>query len=131
MYNVKLYSKATEGNVKLSENFTVKEFACKDGSDPVIVSMDLVKLLQTIRNHYGKAVIINSAYRTPSYNNKVGGVNDSQHTHGIAADIVVSGQKPKDVAAYVNTLMPNNGGIGIYTTFVHVDVRTNKARWNG
>lgn len=128
---IKVYSKAKNGNQKLSENFTVKEFACKDGSDPVLVSMELVYLLQAIRSYFGKAVTITSAYRTPAHNQKEGGVAYSQHLYGMAADIKVSGIAPKKVAEYAETLLPNCGGIGIYSTFVHIDVRKSKSRWKG
>ena len=128
---VKVYSKAKEGNVKLSKNFTVKEFACSDGTDTVFISSALVNLLQKIRNHFGKAVIINSAYRTEAHNKSIGGATYSQHKYGLAADIHINGVTPKEIAAYVETLMPSSGGIGIYQSFVHVDVRRVKSRWNG
>ena len=128
---VKVYSKAKEGNVKLSKNFTVKEFACSDGTDTVFISLALVNLLQKIRNHFGKAVIINSAYRTEAHNKSIGGATYSQHKYGLAADIHIDGVTPKEIAAYVETLMPSSGGIGIYKSFVHVDVRQVKSRWNG
>ena len=128
---IKAYSRAKEGNVKLSNNFTVNEFRCKDNSDVIFIAPALVDILQAIRNHYGKAVNINSAYRTPTYNKKVGGATYSQHLYGTAADIRINGVKPKDLAAYIETLMPNYGGIGIYPTFVHVDIRKTKSRWNG
>lgn len=128
---VKVYSKAKEGNVKLSKNFTVKEFACSDGTDTVFISLTLVNLLQKIRNHFGKAVIINSAYRTEAHNKSIGGATYSQHKYGLAADIHINGVTPKEIAAYVETLMPSSGGIGIYKSFVHVDVRRVKSRWNG
>lgn len=128
---IKAYSRAKEGNVKLSNNFKVNEFRCKDNSDVIFIAPALVDILQTIRNHYGKAVHINSAYRTPTYNKKVGGATYSQHLYGTAADIRINGVKPKDLAAYIETLMPNYGGIGIYPTFVHVDIRKVKSRWNG
>lgn len=129
--SVKAYSKKKEGNVKLAANFKVKEFACKDGSDPVFVAPSLVEILQLVRNHFGKAVTINSAYRTPTYNKKVGGATYSQHQYGTAADIKVKGITPKEVANYVETLIPNTGGIGIYSNFTHIDVRATKSRWNG
>lgn len=129
--NVKVYSKAKNGNQKLSANFKVKEFACKDGSDPIFISPDLVDVLQKIRTHFGKAVTITSAFRTADHNKSVGGAAYSQHLYGTAADIKVKGIKPKDVAAYAEKLLPNTGGIGIYSTFVHVDVREKKSRWNG
>ena len=128
---VMTYSKAKDGNKQLSANFKVKEFACKDGSDPIFIAPSLVEVLQSIRTHFGKAVNINSGYRTPTYNKKVGGATYSQHLYGTAADIRITGVKPKDVAAYVETLMPNCGGIGIYSNFTHVDVREVKSRWNG
>lgn len=128
---VKVYSKAKEGNVKLSKNFTVKEFACSDGTDTVFISLALVNLLQKIRDHFGKAVIINSAYRTEAHNKAIGGATYSQHKYGLAADIHINGVTPKAIAAYVETLMPSSGGIGIYKSFVHVDTRRVKARWNG
>ena len=128
---VKVYSKAKEGDVKLSKNFTVKEFACSDGTDTVFISLALVNLLQKIRNHFGKAVIINSAYRTEAHNKSIGGATYSQHKYGLAADIHINGVTPKEIAAYVETLMPSSGGIGIYKSFVHVDVRQVKSRWNG
>lgn len=128
---VKVYSKAKEGNVKLSKNFTVKEFACSDGTDTVFVSLALVNLLQKIRDYFGKAVIINSAYRTESHNKAIGGATYSQHKYGLAADIHINGVTPKEIAAYVETLMPSSGGIGIYKNFCHCDVRRVKSRWNG
>lgn len=128
---INAYSKAKDGGKKLSTNFTVKEFACKDGSDAVLVAPRLVMVLQSIRSHFGAAVTINSAYRTPQYNAKVGGVAHSQHCYGTAADIIVKGQKPAAVAAYARQLMPDWGGVGIYNTFTHIDVREAKADWTG
>lgn len=125
------YSKAKQGGNKLSENFKVKEFACKDGSDVIFVAPKLVEILQKIRAHFGKPLIINSAYRTPTYNKKIGGATYSQHQYGTAADIRINGVRPKEVAAYAETLLPNTGGIGIYSNFTHIDVRAVKSRWNG
>lgn len=130
---INAYSKAKNGGKKLSTNFTVKEFACKDGSDAVLVAPRLVMVLQTIRDHFGTAVTINSGYRTPQYNAKVGGVAHSQHCYGTAADIVVRGKTPAQVAAYARQLMPDWGGVGVYAKkgFTHIDVREAKADWTG
>lgn len=128
---INAYSLAKDGTTYISKNFRVREFACKDGSDPVFIDDDLVGVLQQIRDHFGKAVTITSAFRTASHNKKVGGVTYSQHCYGKAADIKVSGVAPSKVAEYVETLMPNTGGIGRYSTFTHVDVRATKSRWNG
>ena len=128
---VRVYSKARNGALKLSANFKVSEFACKDGSDTVFISPGIVMVLQKIRDHFEKPVIINSAYRNDAYNKKVGGADYSQHKYGTAADIHINGVSPAEIAEFVETIMPNTGGIGIYSSFVHVDVRANRARWNG
>ena len=127
---VKTYSVKKDGNTYLKPNFKVKEFACNDGADTVLISDKLVGLLQNIRNHFGAAVTINSAYRTESYNKKIGGATKSQHVNGTAADIVVKGATPLEVAQYVEHIMPDSGGIGVYQSFTHVDVRSNRSRWD-
>ena len=127
---VKTYSVKKDGSTYLKPNFKVKEFACNDGSDTVLISDDLVDLLQKIRDHFGVAVTINSGYRTSTYNKKVGGATNSQHVKGTAADIVVKGVDPLTVAQYSEHLMPDSGGIGVYQTFTHVDVRTSRSRWD-
>lgn len=128
---VRCYSLAKNGNLALSANFRVREFRCRDGSDPVFISSRLVEILQDIRDHFGKPVTITSAYRTSSHNKKVGGSSQSQHLYGMAADIVVQGVRPELVAAYAEQLLPGTGGIGIYrkSGFVHIDVRKVKSRW--
>ena len=133
MVEINAYSKAKDGGKKLSTHFKVKEFACGDGSDAVLVAPRLVMVLQSIRSHFGAAVTINSGYRTPQYNAKIGGVAHSQHCYGTAADIVVRGKTPAAVAAYARELMPDWGGVGVYSQkgFTHIDVREAKADWNG
>lgn len=128
---IKAYSKAKDGNKKLSKNFKVKEFACSDGSDPIFVDTELVEVLQKIRTHFGKAVTITSAYRTPTRNKAVGGTTYSQHLYGRAADIKVKGVSPEKVAEYAEKSLQKRGGIGVYETFTHIDVRTTESRWRG
>lgn len=128
---LKCYSMKTDSNLKLSDNFRVGEFACKDGSDVVFIDSDLVAVLQDIRNHFGKPVKINSGYRTVAYNKKIGGATYSQHCRGTACDIRISGVSPKKIAEYAEGILHERGGIGIYTHFVHVDVREKKSRWKG
>lgn len=125
---IRAYSLSSQGSLTLTKNFRVKEFACKDGSDVIFIAEDLPKLLQQIRDHFGKPVIINSAYRTVTYNDKVGGATKSQHTYGCAADIVVSGVSPLEVYKYADSIL-KTGGVGKYSTFTHVDVREKKARF--
>ena len=123
------FSKAVDGKKKFAPNFAVGEFACKDGSDTILIDTQLAYYLQKIRDHFGRPVRINSGYRTKAYNALVGGASESQHVLGTAADIVVDGVTSQQVAEYADQI--GMGGIGIYTTFTHIDVRPVKARWNG
>ncbi len=129
MYIVHVYSKEKEGDKYLREHFKVREFACADGSDMILISLELAEVLDNMRRHFNAPIIINSAYRTASHNKKVGGAKRSQHLYGNAADIVVKGVSPAKVAAYAETLLQEKGGIGEYRGFVHIDVRKEKARW--
>ena len=131
MVEIHAYSKAASGGKQLSAHFKVREFACGDGSDAVLVAPRLVMVLETIRAHFGAPVVIHSAYRTPLYNAKEGGAAHSQHCYGTAADIVVRGKTPAQVAAYARQLMPDWGGVGKYASFTHIDVRETKADWTG
>lgn len=129
MYTINIYDKQTEGEKRLSNNFRVREFACKDGSRQVLIDPALVDVLQQVRDHFGAAVNINSGYRTPDYNRKIKGADNSQHCYGTAADITVRGVQPVDVYRYLDILFPEELGLGKYSTFTHVDVRAGKARW--
>ena len=116
----------------LSKNFYKKEFACKCGCGLQSVNPRLITALQKLRDLIGRPITITSACRCESHNAKVGGVKNSYHTQGIAVDIQVKGMTPKEVAKCAETIKEfYEGGIGIYKTFVHLDVRNKKARWNG
>lgn len=115
--------------MRLSPHFDSEEFRCHDGSykEP---HTELVQKLELLRTELGGATIhINSAYRSPSYNRKVGGSPNSQHLLAKAADIVVKGKTPTQVAKAAEKV--GFRGIGIYKKFTHVDVRSKPARWNG
>lgn len=127
---VRTYSVKAEGDKLLAPNFQVREFASHDGDDIVWLDDELPELLQQIRDHFKAPVTINSGYRSPAHNAAVGGVKNSQHTLGTAADIVVRGVSPLEVAQYAEHLMPDRGGIGVYKDFTHVDVRAVRARWD-
>ena len=134
--SVKVYSRAVDGLSKVAENFTVREFACSDGSDAVFIAPELASVLQKVRTHFAKSVHVLSGYRTPTHNAKVGGSKSSQHLLGRAADIQVAGTSVEDVASYAESLLHNWGGVGRYPVkagrakgWVHVDTRPNKRRW--
>lgn len=116
------YSLAKDGETLISKNFKVKEFKCKDGSDEILLDSSFVSdKLQTIRDHFGKPVKINSAYRTISYNKKVGGAANSYHTKGRAFDIVVTGVGLDEICKFAQSI--GIKGIIRYNTFVHLDSR--------
>lgn len=121
---------SVDGYKKITEHFRLEEFACNN-SEAVIISEKLCYVLEAIRSHFGKPIIITSGYRTPEYNIKVGGAAKSQHMLGLAADIKIKGVKPSDIASYARILMPTYGGIGIYSSFTHIDVRDTLTNWKG
>lgn len=123
-----VYRMNSDSQKKVREHFTVREFACKDGSDLVLIDEKLADLLENIRKHFEKPVHINSAFRTESWNDKVGGRRYSRHLTGEAADIWVKDVKPHNVALYADSILGETGGIICYTNFTHIDVRKSSYR---
>lgn len=131
------YKTCTKGNaVKLSNNFNSTEFDChgRGCCSKTLINETLVKHLQKIRDHFGKPIRITSGYRCPTHNKNIGSGTGSQHAKGNAADIVVEGIVPREVAKYAESIGVK--GIGLYETsadghFVHIDTRTTKAFWYG
>lgn len=127
--------KKGEPNQKLSENFSTHEFECQDPNDhgQQMVSVALIELLEAIREDFQRPIRINSGYRTEVWNAHEGGSTKSQHCLGRAADI----SPAKFSASELDRLMKicqkkNPPGLGVYKSWVHVDVRTGpKARWTG
>lgn len=124
-------------NGQLTANFHIREFKCKDGTKVPQELDDNVRLLaeqlQVLRDHIGIPIHINSAYRTESYNDKIGGSPKSQHKLAKAADIVTIKYTPKQLAAIIKKLIKEGkmkqGGVGVYPSFVHYDIRLTEARW--
>jgi uncharacterized protein YcbK (DUF882 family) len=124
--------------MKLTENFNREEFDCADGSEmPTEVQLNIAELavqLEIIRSHFNAPVTINSAYRSPEHNRKIGSNDSSQHILGKAADIVVKGVAPDDVYDAIEFLISEGlvkeGGLGRYNTFTHYDIRGTRTRWN-
>ena len=124
---------------QLSKNFKKSEFRCKDGTDVPDELMDnlkeLVENLQIIRDYIGKPIRVISGYRSPRYNRRIGGARKSQHMTAKAADLRVSGMSPRELREVIIKLIKEGkikkGGVGLYTSFVHYDVRGRNARWKG
>lgn len=118
-------------------NFSIDEMTCRDGTPVPVEYMDnaekVLTNLQVLRDAIGAPIHINSGYRTPTYNAKVGGKPHSQHMRAAACDITTKNMTPKQVHRLIEKLIKagkmHNGGLGLYPGFVHYDVRTGPARW--
>lgn len=126
--------------MKLSNNFSLKEFASADGKEPsaeVLRNLtELAKNLEVLRTHLKTPITVTSGYRSKEHNAKIGGALKSFHVLGMAADIQVKGMKPEQVAKAIELLIKDGkmqeGGVGIYRTWVHYDFYfdgKNKRRW--
>lgn len=126
----------------MSKYFTDAELACKcdrcAGQNNVGpgIAPRLYEVLDAIREAVGEPVYITSGYRCPEHNAEVGGVPDSQHVQGTAADIICEGIFVPVLASIA--ARAGADGIGEYLGqgFVHVDVRDGGAnpglyRWEG
>lgn len=145
------------GRVGPAKGFTWAEVRCTDGTLPrgVVFRRRVVKqakhlnrLRLRIAARYridpwsDVTIVANSWYRSPRYNASIGGASNSQHLYGRATDVQIivrlrNGRRvklaPKWVArlAAVNVPAFNDGGIGTYPTFTHLDHRGYRARWSG
>jgi uncharacterized protein YcbK (DUF882 family) len=112
----------------MSKNFQRKELACKHCGQEVH-SPELIAVLELVRLKFKSPVIITSGYRCLEHNDNVGGAPNSKHIYGIAADIKVKGVSPIKVFEFIDDTFPETYGIGLYSSWVHIDTRTGKARW--
>ena len=119
----------------LSKNFSRSEFACKGTNccgHSAPVHPELISALQALRDQLNLPLSITSGFRCNRHNESVGGAARSFHTLGMAADVACpDGLTAEDLARAAETIPAfQQGGIGIYPSWVHLDVRTTgKARW--
>lgn len=123
----------------MTKNFNISEFECKCGCEmPPDVYSNIIKLanqLQILRDVVGKPIKVTNAYRCETHNREVvGGVPNSQHILGKAADIKIKGYSPYMLSKLIEELIYGGhllqGGLGVYNTFVHYDIRKTKVRWD-
>lgn len=116
-------------NIQVTPNFKLSEFACKCGCNQVIVHAELLSMLQILRTTIKVPIKINSGYRCPTHNKKVGGVSDSYHMKGYAVDISIpSGYTVDSIIVCAEKI--GFRGLGKYKNFVHLDVRPTNTRWD-
>lgn len=121
--------------MRISPHLTWEELACHDGTFYPASWMDrasdLAQVFEDVRIEAGNyPLLVTSAYRTKSWNKKVGGARNSQHLYGRALDLVpirgVSVEKLFEAAKRVAGYNMRLKGIGLYPTFVHIDIRQSK-----
>ena len=125
--------------MKLTENFSLHEFRCRDGSDVPEECMDNVKELaenlQVLRDYIQKPITVISGYRSLKYNKKIDGAKRSQHLLAKAGDLIVKDMTPDELKEAIVYLIKEGkmkkGGVGLYTYFTHYDVRGFNRRWYG
>ena len=106
---------------KLSKDFSDFEFACGCGCGYDDIDPKLVDKLQMLRDLVGKPIIVTSGCRCALYNKHIGGVINSPHLEGLAADIQVSGMTPVTLSILANRIQYIR--IGIYEKHLHMDIK--------
>jgi len=106
-------------NPRITRNFRLSEFASPDTGEAKM-DMEVILKLQAVRDHFGKKVIILSAYRSPTHNRKVGGHSKSLHLKGMAVDWYIKGVSMSEMARVAREC--GFTGIGLYKYSVHTDI---------
>jgi uncharacterized protein YcbK (DUF882 family) len=110
------------------EEFRCHGPECRDKPDPVMDER-LLQVLDHIRETVGKPIIVTCGYRCPIHNRAVGGVKNSFHCQGVAADLSTVGIGVEELARIAAECGADGVGRYIEKNFVHIDVRQHKARW--
>ena len=120
-------------DAQISKNFRLSEFRPGDHNyDLIRLSPMLVNILEEIRKRAGgQQLHVTSGYRPPAYNRKEGGVSNSTHIDGLAADIYSDYISTEELYDICDAVIGDRGGVGYYETqgFIHVDLRGYRARW--
>lgn len=124
----------------MSQHFKPEEFMSKDGAispwPEVVDPGPLFFARGKSRADFGEPIYINSGYRSPEHNRKIGGAPNSFHVKGQAADIRPTRyrdpEKWKRALGRLKIIANRRckGGVGFYSSFVHVDLGPER-RWNG
>jgi uncharacterized protein YcbK (DUF882 family) len=99
---------------------------------------DLLDVFELELEKRGWGIHVNCGYRCPQHNSEVGGVMNSRHMLGEAIDMCVAhpaGVTPQQLYDFINAALGGTsgeyqGGLGLYKTFVHLDIG-HKSRWRG
>lgn len=137
--------RVTKTRHRLSRHFVIEEFDCKDGTKVRSREHNGLEYLcrqylEPMRRHFGPCTV-HSGFRTKAHNDAVGGEPNSYHRYDIhdgndqAADVSFATGTAERWAQFAHSIRKRKrngkGGIGIYSTFVHLDIRDYAANWRG
>ena len=123
--------------MRLTKNFWRHEMSCKCGCGFDTIDWRTLEVAQLVCDHFARIqntprviCTVTSAARCVAHNKNVGGSPASQHVFGRAMDIKIVGVKPQEIYDYLVATFPDRFGFGLYSTFVHIDTRSDgPARW--
>lgn len=115
-------------NDQISKHFSRWEFACRCGCGQDTVDVELISICETVRELVDAPITPSSGNRCETHNAAIGGGEKSQHLLARAADLSV--EDPSFVYQCLCDVYPDRYGFGVYDSFVHVDSRAKKARWD-
>lgn len=124
--------------MRLTDNFTLKELTkTNTGLPNLITDLEIdnlsrlcQKVLQPLRDIYGKPIIVNSGYRSERVNKAVGGVPTSQHRRGEAADITAGSREENKKLFEILKTMEFDQLITYDYRFLHVSYTIRKPNRN-
>ena len=125
------YSVAKHGNMYVAPHFQLREFRCRDGSDPVFLNILIPFICEAVRTWCGTPFSPTSAYRTVSYNSRsdVGGAARSNHIYGNAVDIpAVGGKTPRELYAFLELIVGDTCELILYPWGCHLGIQNEKKR---
>lgn len=115
---------------KVSKHFKRDEFKCKCNCGFDSVDTELLEVIESIREYFGRPIMTHCANRCLQHNRFVGSKDTSKHIMGLAVDFHIEGIEHENVYKHIDKMYADTYGIGIYNWGIHVDVRTEKMRWD-
>lgn len=132
-----MYASRANNRIYGAEHFTWSEAIPPNSQRPTSsdVLQRIIRLadyLESVRTKLGnKPIIITSWYRSSEHNSRIGGAENSRHIYGDAVDFYCRHMKPRAIYKALDQWHGNQGGLGLYNSHIHLDIRGCRARWSG
>lgn len=132
-----MYASGANNRIYGANHFTWSEAIPSNSKRPTSsdVLQRIIRLanyLESVRTKLGdKPIIITSWYRSPEHNARVGGAKNSRHISGDAVDFYCNHISIKAIYKALDEWHGNQGGLGLYNSHIHLDIRGYHARWSG